>query len=881
VKIRELEETVQRVNRENNEMKKDLKIVTEMRKFLQRRVNFLEEENRKLLQKDQKKTNKDEGIKDLKIWGTEMMEMFQSPTRVMDGETGDYLNPKHYNSNKNSIMNSFDKNNSQVKLENFEKERVREITINEAEFNKKKKKRPKMKNLEIMIPENEEKEETRENQLNDSKSKRKMRFQIKRKSNIIENDLILKKKKKKKKKTMNILIPEDDIKQKVKSTKMNKKIHFDNELNYKPSQENTHREMISDKKELLFEKKKHVDKYQVADGVDPVFFKNFTKSKPGKPKNSKKTKKRKNKKFQKGTLKMMSSSNLEKDHNQKIHTSYKRIHNKNKGIWFLDSKKREKRQGRIRRGTEGAMYSAKNGSASLMMGMPFKNPQSKLTDPVFDKFPRYRLSNNKVKPDMEDVLKKTVFSKKKKYFNPKYGLIQSVNEIDLHSQKNIRRYKKQISIDPQDRIIKREWISHENSQEDSDTGESQKIIYSNRNLIVDRIKTEPHCQNPTVNIEFPENLPNSSFHLNNKNKNSCSISVSDIKSEKKMTAPLQNKDKLSKQNSQNLNQIFSFPHHKKQDSRKDFAMTHLFLQNPGRNDIYKNLNIKTLQKKDETSFKPKRDYREKDRRKMITPNKQIEIIPSSKKSNKFKFSEELLQFDQMNLPEKKSSTKYTRVNYDIRNNPLNLTGKIHLGKPVKKKERLSVKSGISKPMKVQNYTSSRLRVVGQKYPGGFWYQDNIIGKMARKSKLTESNRKYISKERKRRVKQKKKLNEKDFLKGSNKSKLVKKKRQNRISNNIDYSNIGSSKGNAFTYKDSISNSESAEDKFVFDGSNKELKSLEMQFKSPVTNTYNRKNEDALSEQRAQYHSCKSIVKGQEKLFVEESELIKNKSKFNK
>ena len=140
-----MEETVTRVNRENIEMKKDLKIVSEMRKFLQRRVNFLEEENRKLQTKGREKT--EEGIKDLKIWGTEMMEMFQSPTRIMDEDTGEFLTIKHYNSNKNSILNSFDKNNSRLQLDDVHESPMElQLPKKESKVVKKKKKKLKMKN---------------------------------------------------------------------------------------------------------------------------------------------------------------------------------------------------------------------------------------------------------------------------------------------------------------------------------------------------------------------------------------------------------------------------------------------------------------------------------------------------------------------------------------------------------------------------------------------------------------------------------------------------------------------------------------------------------------------------------------------------------------
>lgn len=845
-------------------MKKDLKIVSEMRKFLQRRVNFLEEENRKLQTKGREKT--EEGIKDLKIWGTEMMEMFQSPTRIMDEDTGEFLTIKHYNSNKNSILNSFDKNNSRLQLDDVHESPMElQLPKKESKVVIKKKKKLKMKNLEICIPENEKDPESsaREKIISEVPSKRKMRFQIKRKSVLNESELVPVKKKKKKK--MNILIPDEDIKQKVRSTRMNKKIHFENESVYKPSQENTYREVILEKKDLLFEKKKHIDTHHVSQGLDPSFIKNFTNGKANKTRPAKKTKRRKTKKIHKGTLKMLSSSNLDKHSNPKVHTSYKRIQNKSKGIWFYDSKKRERKQGRIRRGTEGAMYSTKNGS--LMTGLSPMPPSREGA-----KIPpgRLRLSN-KGTSDFEDIFKNTNFVKKKGA-KPRYGLIQSVNEIELHSQKNIRGYKKQISIDPQDKLVRKDWVSRDNSEENLGTGDSQKIIYSNRNLIVDRIKTEPPCKVPIEHLDFNDKFQNSSFQMNQQNKNSCSISVSDIKSEKKRTAPLKKTDHLLKSNLDDFNQIFQYPHRQKGDSRSEFAMTHLFIQNPGRKDIYKNLNLKSVKMQGER----RNELKEGSSKTGLLSSQKSDLGLPSKKSKQFKFSEDFITLNRQAPVEGKRSKKQVGLKYDFKNNPLNLTGKIHTKNPAKKKDRLSVKSGVPKQMKIQNYTSSKLGIIGQKYAGGMWYQENIIGKMTRKGKFTDSNKKYMSKERKKKNRQKKRPNDKEFSRNLVKAKSGRSKRQQRISNQIYYPNVESNKSNDFAYKDSVSNSESNEGKYLFDLHSQELHSLELKRKKPITNTFERKNEDILSDQMAQYHSCKSITKGNEKVLMEDAELIKNK-----
>ena len=54
--------------------------------------------------------------------------------------------------------------------------------------------------------------------------------------------------------------------------------------------------------------------------------------------------------------------------------------------------------------------------------------------------------------------------------------------------------------------------------------------------------------------------------------------------------------------------------------------------------------------------------------------------------------------------------------------------------------------------------------------------------------------------------------------------------------------------------------ESVEDKNDPEYIKKELKSIEMQLRGPINNTFEGQKDDLLSDQRNQYYSCKSIAK---------------------
>lgn len=122
-KIKDLEDTVQRVNSESNEMKKDMKIMVELRNYLQKKVTFLEEENRRFRERNSNPNNKtvtnghtninqrgwDEHdthsrTKNLHIVESEMIDILHSPIRGAF-DRGDM---KHYTSNNESAMNSID-----------------------------------------------------------------------------------------------------------------------------------------------------------------------------------------------------------------------------------------------------------------------------------------------------------------------------------------------------------------------------------------------------------------------------------------------------------------------------------------------------------------------------------------------------------------------------------------------------------------------------------------------------------------------------------------------------------------------------------------------------------------------------------------------------
>ena len=765
-KIKHLEHTVKKVNRENNEIKKDLKIVVEMRKFLQRRVNFLEDQNRKLMNKG---NTQHEKVTDFKILGTEMMEVFHSPSREMDG---DDLTIKHYNSNKNSILNSFDKNKS------------RNLDVPGSDP-KPRKPSSQIRNLQISIPEQD---------AQDSTFKRKMRFQIRPKSIIGKGDI------QRKKKPMSIIIPEEDSELQVKSTRLNKKFHFENE---KPSGENTQEEQ--QKAEFLFEKKKHADKHDI---LANQLTGKFGKHQPVKTKA--KRPKRKTKKFQKSNSKVYSSSNLEKSESasQKIYTSHKRLHKKNMANGFLDSMKREKKR-RIRRGTEGGVAYTNGGNEALLSGTSALRLNQRI-----EANPQYR----KKPGEQDDFFKKKFFLKSK--INKKKA-IKSVKEMD--SQKYIRRNIKKISIDPQERADPRDWALQNESEEDLRQRKSSKLTFSNRDLVVERIKTEPVSKLQKDRIEFPDRTQNTSFRVNKDYKNNCSIS--DIRQEKKIPKKSQI---LRKNTAQDFDQIFSIPSglRKRAEMRNDFGVAHL-LHDRASDHFYRNFDLTRPPRKSEL-------LRHEEEFRLRKVSKPLRVSENMHKPQDQQFSKQM--FNENQLEGKPAFPNVTAP----KKHPLNLTG---YRKGGKKKERLSVNSGMA--FQTPNYTRSGFGIVGQKYKTFRVYPEGVIGKKSRKSKAKEKPQKILSKDRKRKRKNKKKNTHKLTAKNFQ----AKRVRQKNTSNQKQILKIINTQS-----KETLGNQVS--DQKQFPRYCEDLKSLEMA--GEMNNTFEAQNKGL--KKNNQYYSCKSIQK---------------------
>lgn len=809
MKIKDLEETVKRVNRENLEMKKDLKIVTEMRKFLQRRVNFLEEENRKLRRGG---AERQEHITDLKILGTEMMEAFQSPSRTME-DVGDLLQIKHYNSNKESVLHSFEKTRSGERDEPEKRARESQRRI-----------RKRARKLQISIPETEEvaemEQDTGRNREADSRrgkrerNKRKMRVQIKKKP----------------KKAINIMIPEDEPKKvKVRSTRVNKKFYFENEV---PFQQSPMRRDVAEQSQARFEKKSYANEFPQKEPAKGAVI--------GK-KGGKKRKRRKPKHFNQSNLKMPSSSNLEKHDKAKqtIYTSHKRLHKKNLAHGFLDSMKRDHKR-KIRRGTEGTPFMSKQpseaGAYAPKSRVPFSRAQAYATGS-----------------------KEAIWVKQPN--GP--AIIKSVNNLDINSQKYIRRYIKKISIDPQHRRKQAEWGSHESSEKNSRPEHSPKLSFSNRNLVIERIKTEPISKAPGE-FECPQHVPNSSFQINEEYKNSCSISVNDIRSEQKMTLSKKKSEILPRRKMKDL-EIFSMTKPPLKKPPKAFKVSHLLPHE----HLYKNLELARSQRQSDMMVARRIDELEGlGMGKPIKPHRVSENVFSHKKGRSNKFSKEFL-----NLEQEKIERRLPEVKTDLRANPLNLTGYIKKRSGVKKRDRLSVKSGMAGVFKVPNYTQgTALRVIGEKQKNAWMYSQNLIGKKPRKSKLAQaqqrSNKKFMSKERRKR--------------GVKRDKPTRKaaKKKAHMPKATGPVQLASNKSNEPVYKQSvISISESFEDKLDREFSKQELRSLEMQLNAPANNTFENKQEQMGPDKRSQYYSCKSIAK--DKIKFNRLELIPESTRTRK
>lgn len=790
MKIKELEETVKRVNRENLEMKKDLTIVTEMRKFLQRRVNFLEEENRRLRQGN---SNNQEQITDLQILGTEMMEAFQSPTRTME-DVGEMLEMKHYNSNKDSVLNSFEKTQSGEREAAEKRARESQRRI-----------RKRARKLQISIPESEEKVETgRETERNrKSGSRRKQKDRNKRKMRVHI--------KKKVKKVMNIMIPDEEPQQvKVRSTRVKKKLYFDQEMTFQGNPEEKRLAETHEQRKAGFEKKNYVDEFPRKQPAKAVVVK----------KACKKRKRRKAKNFNQSNLKMMSSSNLDKHEKakKKIYTSHKRFHKKNLAHGFLDSMKRGHKR-KIRRGTEGTPFTSKQPSETGVHMPKSRGPLA-----------RAQMSG----------LKEAFWVNQ----HSGQAMIKSVNNLDMNSQKYIRRYIKKISIDPQHKKKRGEWGSHESSEKNLRAEHSPKLSFSNRNLVVERIKTEPVCKAPD-NFDCPKYVPNTSFQVNEEYRNNCSISVNDIRSDQKLTLSKKKSEILPRRKLKDF-EIFSMTKPPLNKPKKAFKMAHLLpADHP-----YKNLEMARSQRQSEMMVARRIDELEGlGMAKPVKAHRASENVFSHKKGRSNKFSKEFLNLDQERHERKLPETKG-----DLRNNPLNLTGYIKKRGGVKKRDRLSVKSGMANVFKVPNYTqNTALRVIGEKQKSAWMYSQNLIGKKTRKSKMAQMqhrpNPKFMSKERRKR--------------GAKRDKNARKaaKKKTPAPKSTVQSNLTSNKSNEPIYKQSvISISESFEDKLEREFSKQELRSLEMQLQAPANNTFENRNEEAGLDQRNQYYSCKSIAK---------------------
>lgn len=752
-----------RVNLENLEMKRDLTIVTEMRKFLQRRVNFLEEENAKLRASEPRPG---EPFKDLRILGTEMMGAFQSPSRTLDGE-GDFLQIRHYNSNKASLLNSFEK--------------MAPVEEEPSACAPPPPKRRGAKQLQISIPEPDSRgEEPRRRPKKDARHKRKLRVQIREKG----------------RRPAEIVIPEERPSQgkvKVKSTRLVKKFHFDQETPA-PPKERTRRETEKPPRK-----------------PQPPFGK----------KASRKRKKRRAGDFQRTKVKMLSSSNLEKQESakQKIYASHKRLHKKNLANGFLDSMKREQRR-KLRRGTEGAPYAKQVSDSGALAPRPRRAYQaaSAWQTRAGAPFDEARQRAPRQGPSKQPGIK-------------------SVNDLDASSQRFIRRYIKKISIDPQSKRKPADWASREPSERDSRVRHSPKLSFSSRNLVVERIKTEPGCK-ALGDFDYPARLPNASFQVPEESLPSCSVSVNEPR---KGTFV-----KLSKKKSKVLAggrprefELFSLARPK-----KNLHVAHLLANDRPPERLFRGAELPRPARQSEVIVARRIDeFRELCMAKPVKASRISENVFSHKKGRSRQFAKDFLP------PQPEPRTQDFTA--DLRSNPLNLTG-FTKKRGAKKKDRLSAKSGLAGPFKVANYTqSSAMRVIGQNQQAAWMCSPNLIGKKPRKSRAGQrSHQKFMSKER--RPKGARGKNAQRKAKGLVHPPQLGSKPQRAPGR----AKAERDKSNERMFKQSvISISESLEERLEKEFSVQELKSLEMQV--PASDTL---EEQDRPQRRNQYYSCKSIAK---------------------
>lgn len=902
MKIKELEETVMKVNRENNEKKKDLKIVSEMRSYLQRRVNYLEEENRRFQNKN---INKEE-IKDLKILGTEMMEAFQSPIRQKNEHLGlEMISIGQYNPNNNSIVNSFEKNqstNQQGKTSTLysESNNSSQHTLDPPKINdrvRKKKEGFRLKGLQIAIPEEGEEETNDLPQISHLKekgstSKRKIRVQIKPKSFVLEEEADKMVKGWRGKRGINIIIPDEEPVFKVKSTKVNKKIYFDNEnvLSFSKKTED-HRESHNihkaEPKDTLFEKKKTAQTHVFIEGNErgqQQFAKRSNKDIRNRRKKTKLKGKAKGKSYR--NQKMFSTSNLGGNISEvpKIFTSHKRLKEMKMARNFVGSMKREDRILMFNKRDKLPNFSNKKpdkGSVLHRLKSKTKN----------------KLHRQNIAKELKEPLRKAqILSNKRNQRRSNnvrggYALnIQSSHNVERHERNYARNYQKMVSIEgqldsPRMEMMPNEISSRESEQNEYYTGSTRKGKH------VERVKTDPVFHIADEEYFHSKQSPSESFKDSDELKNACSISVSGIRSEKKANLKNKNSESASVIQMKEFEKVFVIPQPVRKrgnDSRTGYKISKQMSRK------LNNQEPEVYFTKDGFSDRPcksptkKIDWRDRllrhdpyivKKNNLHRQNRTSQILPTSNHFPVKKYSENRFgeKRDYMKGP-KLESERYFRGVKDSRNSKLNKTGYSNRAQGKIVSLRHSVKSGNKNYQKTGAYAingMTGIKLVGQKNhfmlkKGCKYNEEPVIGvknKYVARSKytgvLTKSGKKLQLKFSEKELKRKKGslyLNNESKAKGIQR-KIFKKNRKRNTNHETQIINIVNNiTMDPIIRKPGRSKIESHDLRLNCEQPHMMKKrDLEMQWEGPMNNTFEGKPE-GMNVQENHYYSCKSINK---------------------